>query len=865
MTDFKRVYTSSQTYIILLVIAIALLLFTTSMAYRQIMLTQKSAEMVVHTLQVYNAIGDLTNHYSKAESEEFREDLLKNKSSNKVFETYQFEGRNIIDTLRMLSRDNDLHKARLKPLQGLMNTLYDQLRHLDFANYQDTQEGLQEYELQKSKIKKTIYNIRSITNRMFTDEERLMHTRKADYTLHKSLTPAMLLIMAFFALSVFVISFFRIYNNKLKIRKSEAFLKSVLSTTDNIVSYYEPKFNENNDIIDFTIIYINDCVRDYLHLEPNEITGKTVSSVHPFHMLDGELIELIQSYNESSKIIFDRQIIVEDKKMWFHSVVMPLAEGLLITSRNSTPEEEAKEIELAFKKQLENQNSELLESRAFLTNIFKSIVHIVMHFKSIRDKAGDIIDFEILFINDRVSTLNLGSPDDIKNKRVSEIYPNLFESEVFTHLVNAVESDKAGRYEMPYYTNGTVRWYRYTAIKLGDGVTVTTRDITDEKEKADEVIKLNEELIIQNSILGDAERIAKTGSFLWFLHNNVSEFSDNFYQMLGHEPNEFKLTFEKFREFIHTQDLEDYDKNAEESKSTLNTNEHIYRIITKQGSIKYFKTNGQFVTKDGKTVMIGVVQDVTQTIEAEEKLLKSNIELKNSNAELESFNRVASHDLQEPLRKIQLFVLRIKDTENENLSAKSQEYFGKVINAVNRMQSLIQNLLIYSRIDSSKRDFEVVDLNQVLDKIKEDLATSINDSNSEIVSDRLPKINGVIFQMEQLFTNLISNSLKYRNIDQIPKVQIRYEKIPASQIAEHLEKSIKQYHKISFTDNGIGFDSQHTNKIFEVFQRLHQKTEYTGNGIGLAICKKIVENHNGYIYAKGSVGIGAEFIIYIPV
>lgn len=866
MMEFKRVYTSSKTYIILLVIAIALLLFTTSMAYRQIILTQKSAEMVVHTLQVYNAIGDLTNHYSKAESEEFREDLFFNKSSNKAFETYQLEGRNIIDTLKLLNSDNDLHKARLKPLQGLLNTLYSQLIDVNVVNYQDTQEGLQEYQLQKSKIKKTVYNIRSITNRMLTDEERLMHQRKADYTFHKSLTPTMLLVMAFFALTVFVISFFRIYNNKLKIRKSEAFLKSVLATTDNIVSYYEPLYNATgNTIVDFKIVYVNDCIRDYLHLEPDDIMDKTVSSVHPFHMSDGELEELIQSYSETSKIIFDRQIIVEDKKMWFHSVVMPLADGLLVTSRNSTPEEEAKEIDLLFKKQLENQNLELLDNRAFLTNIFKSIVHMVMHFKSIRGQDGNIIDFEILFINDRVSTINLGTPEDIKNKKVSEIYPDFFKSEVFTHLVNAVESDKAGRYEMPYYNNDVVKWYRYTAIKLGDGVTVTTRDITEEKEKADEVIKLNEALIIQNSILSDAERIAKTGSFLWYLHNDVFEFSDNFYQMLGYEPKEFEPTWEKYREFIHKLDLEDYDKNTAKAISELKANEHIYRIITKQGLIKYFKTNGQFVTKNGKTVMIGVVQDVTQTIEAEEKLLKSNLELKSSNAELESFNRVASHDLQEPLRKIHLFIIRIKDAEKNNLSTKSKEYFSIVINAVSRMQSLIQNLLAYSRIDSTKRDFEDVDLNLVLDKVKEDLTNSINDSGAKIISDKLPKINGVLFQMEQLFTNLISNSLKYRSIDQIPKIQISYEKVSAAQISEHSEKSKKQYHKISFADNGIGFDSQLTKKIFEVFQRLHQKTEYTGNGIGLAICKKIAKNHNGYIYAKGSVGIGSEFVVYLPI
>ncbi|PKQ45141.1 ATP-binding protein [Confluentibacter flavum] len=859
--EFKRVYTSTKTYIILLISAIALLLFTTSMAYRQVMLTQKSAEMVVHTLHVYNAIGDLTNHYSKVESEEFRENLLKNKPFNKAFETYKLQGVKILDTLKILTNDNELHKARLKPLQGLMITLYDQLISLNLVNDINTPEELQACQLQRAKIKTTTNNIRSITNRMLADEERLMNTRKADYSFHKSLTPTMLLVMAFFALTVFVISFFGIYSNKLKIKKSEAFLKSVLTTTDNIVNYYEPIYH-NNELIDFKIVYANDCVRDYLNLEPNDIMDKPVSNVHPFHKRDGELEELFQSYREHSKIFFDRQISVEDKKMWFHSVVIPLGNGILVTSRNSTAEEEAKEAELLFKKQLENQNLELLDSRALLTNIFKSILHIVIHFKSIRAEDGSIIDFEILFINEEAITINLGMPENIKNKKISEIYPDIFKSEVFTHLVNAVESDKPGRYEMPYHNNGTVKWYRYTAIKLGDGVTVTTRDITEEKEKANEVIKLNEELIIQNSILTDAERIAKTGSFLWYLDTGVCDFSDNLYRMLDYDPKEIKLTYEMYRGFIHKQDLDEYDKNTKIAINELNDIEHVFRIISKYGLVKHFKTRVQFLTTD---VIIGVVQDVTQTIEAEKKLLKSNLELKKSNAELESFNRIASHDLQEPLRKIELFALRIKDTENNHLSTKSQEYFSKVISGVNRMQSLIQNLLAYSRLENSRRGFEEIDLNQVLDKIKEDLTTSINDCHAEIVSDKLPQINGVLFQMEQLFTNLISNALKYRNINQIPIIQIRCEKISASQISEHIEKSIKQYYKISFVDNGIGFDFQHTNKIFEVFQRLHQKTEYTGNGIGLAICKKIVENHNGYIFAKGSVGLGAEFIVYLPI
>jgi len=262
--------------------------------------------------------------------------------------------------------------------------------------------------------------------------------------------------------------------------------------------------------------------------------------------------------------------------------------------------------------------------------------------------------------------------------------------------------------------------------------------------------------------------------------------------------------------------------------------------------------------------MIGVVQDVTQSIEAEEKLRKSNLELLQSNAELESFNRVASHDLQEPLRKIQLFISRIEDKESDRFSNKSLEYFTKVKNAGKRMQSLIQNLLAYSRIDSTKTDFETVDLNLVLEKVLDDLATNINETQTSVHADALPEIKGVFFQMEQLFANLISNAIKYRSSIETPVIHITSEKIHSADIPETFLKTSKQYHKISVMDNGIGFDVKYADKIFEVFQRLHQKNEYSGTGIGLAICKKIVENHNGYIFATAKLGTGAQFIMYLP-
>ncbi len=268
--DFKHVYTSSKTYIILLIVALGLLVFTASITYLQILNMQKSSELVKHTLQVYNAIGDLTTHYSQAESEEFREELLKTGGAGMAFKNYREEGQTILDSLKTLSSDNKEQLARLESFEVLLDKLYIQLQQLDAVNFKNSEEALSYSQSQKMKINGTLYHLRNAKNELLAYEQRLMQEREVNYNSHKSLAPLTLLVLTFFALLVFVLSFIRIYKNKRRFRKSEAFLKNVLSTTDNVVNYYEPIFNNNNDIIDFKILYANDCNRDYFGLEPDE-------------------------------------------------------------------------------------------------------------------------------------------------------------------------------------------------------------------------------------------------------------------------------------------------------------------------------------------------------------------------------------------------------------------------------------------------------------------------------------------------------------------------------------------------------------------------------------------------------------------
>jgi len=242
-----------------------------------------------------------------------------------------------------------------------------------------------------------------------------------------------------------------------------------------------------------------------------------------------------------------------------------------------------------------------------------------------------------------------------------------------------------------------------------------------------------------------------------------------------------------------------------------------------------------------------------------------NDELVRTNIELGQFAYVASHDLQEPLRKIQTFASRIMETEMNNLSDRGKDYFKRMEASSTRMQQLIVDLLAFSRANAVEKNFERVDLALVLQNVTEQLQETINQKGAIIKSSGLPTLPVIIYQFEQLFTNLITNALKFVKADTPPEINITSGIISGKLVGLSEADPDQNYQYISFADNGIGFDPQFHDRIFQVFQRLHNKSAFEGTGIGLAICKKIVENHQGMIKAISEPGNGATFIVYVPV
>ncbi len=250
--------------------------------------------------------------------------------------------------------------------------------------------------------------------------------------------------------------------------------------------------------------------------------------------------------------------------------------------------------------------------------------------------------------------------------------------------------------------------------------------------------------------------------------------------------------------------------------------------------------------------------------ERTQELKDANESLEEKNKELEAFAYVSSHDLQEPLRKIQTFAGMILEKENQNLSEKGKKYFLLMQQSADRMRQLINDLLDFSRLNAADRKFEDADLSIIIEEVKADFKDAIAEKNAVVEMKENCSVHIIPFQFRQLMQNLVSNSLKFSNPKAAPHIEIRSRKMAYKDLKMKNLPFHDEYCHISISDNGIGFEEEFSQKVFEVFQKLHGKQEYKGTGIGLAIVKKIVDNHNGTITAKSIVNKGTTFDIYIP-
>jgi len=394
----------------------------------------------------------------------------------------------------------------------------------------------------------------------------------------------------------------------------------------------------------------------------------------------------------------------------------------------------------------------------------------------------------------------------------------------------------------------------------------TLRDITEEKDHEQELRESEKrfrslaQTLPQLVWVTDARGNPEFASFRW------KEYS-------GIEPGDEIA----WKAIVHPDDYENINAAWVHSLTTGSIYNFDVRLKNKNGEYRWHTVKGEPVLdKENKIIKwVGAFTDshaektFTKELELQvqqrtKELEQKSNDLEKLNKELQSFAYISSHDLQEPLRKIQTFATRIAEKERDTLSEYGKDNFKRMQDAAKRMQTLIQDLLAYSRTNTAERQFENTDLAKIVDEVTEDLKEDLKDKHATIEATELCDAHIIPFQFRQLMHNLIGNALKFSNPSQPTYIKIKSEIANGTKFNNVKLSPQKKYCHISVSDNGIGFEPQYSEKIFEVFQRLHGKNEYEGTGIGLSIVKKIVDNHEGIIIARGELNKGAIFDIYIP-
>ena len=378
------------------------------------------------------------------------------------------------------------------------------------------------------------------------------------------------------------------------------------------------------------------------------------------------------------------------------------------------------------------------------------------------------------------------------------------------------------------------------------------RDITDR-------VLIEQQLVKNVAILSGAARIAHLGGWEWDIERDEVTLSEELQHIYGCEKGCYSMA--DFLLLAHPADRAAKREAIEKALAGDGSLSFEYRILRKNDQVeRYLLASGEVVfnqtekQQNGKPVKIyGASQDVTELKISERNLKSYAARLEALNRDLESFSYIASHDLQAPLRKILQFGELVKTHTSLQVDEEVKEYIDRMQRAAVRMQSLISDLLAYSRVTNNLLSYRVIDLNQIVREVLDDLEAQIQASGAQVEVGDLPSLSAEPILMRQLFQNLIGNALKFHAPGKSPVVKI-----------EAAFPTLK-WVEIRVIDQGIGFDEQNLNKIFLPFERLHNRSEYEGSGIGLAICRKIVERHSGSITARSKAGEGATFIVALPV
>ena len=603
--------------------------------------------------------------------------------------------------------------------------------------------------------------------------------------------------------------------------------------------------NQTRQIVDFRVVQCNDRASGIAGISREDMLTKSMLTVDP----DGHQSGIFDVYRQVIETGLPTHIEhhFASSGIWMAQSLARLnEEDILASWADITPQKRAE--------QARQQQTDLLQ--AILDNMGSGIA--VM--ESVRDASGTVVDFRFAHLNTKAELITRRAKEILIGQLCTVAWPDSRTNGVLDWHLQVI------RTAAPVTVNGVNLpvddyngWYNIRLRPFGDGVIVTFVDVTALK-RAEIAHQHQTELlrsVLDNSLnpilAFSAIRDEITGQIVDFRYVAQNEASrqdvdrtDD--EVIGHTMLEY---------FPHVMPTGLFDRYVR----VIETGEP----VRFEQEYNYDKLSGWFdysVSKWGDGIVLTLV-DITGRKGHQQQIEQMNRDLLNANENLRQFAYVASHDLQEPLRKIAAFSNILQDQFSPQLGGYGADIITRMVAATNRMSTLIKDVLAYSRISTHRESFQMVSLNQLLIDICHSFQEDLHKRGGRIEMETLPTVWGDGHQLNHLFHHLLANAMKFHSTLRPAHIQINCRSVSGNNGPPDLNPT-DTYYEISLTDNGIGFDEKYVDRIFQVFQRLHDRQLYSGTGVGLAICKRVVENHRGAITATSLPGEGATFRVYLP-
>ncbi|WP_266366297.1 PAS domain-containing sensor histidine kinase [Tellurirhabdus rosea] len=623
---------------------------------------------------------------------------------------------------------------------------------------------------------------------------------------------------------------------------SRELLQCVLQGSLSCVVVLEALYDNNLEVADFQIVMANQAALDMARMPSDRIIGTRMSVLFP-GMIQGDVFQRMKTTLQTGRpdyFEWQHTYYYQKRVGWFETSTTAFQQFVIVTFVDVT----------------EKKSRELL-----LTEVLNTSLTGIFAARAVRGADGTLTDFELTLANEALGGLMGTRGEGLVGLSLLSIFPTIREFNTWKYYVLALETGQPQRFEQYCPYEGGEAWFDVSLRTWGDGVVANFIDISAAKQaglRIQQTADLLRSVLdgSQSAIIGfDAVRdeSGQVVNFRYIVQNAVNRQrigrSDE--ELIGHTMLEFFPSVKEYGLF-------------ERYVRVVDTG------VPERFELKYNhdRLNGWYdvtVVKRNDGIVLTLL-DKTESHRAEEQREALLEELRRSNENLEQFAYIASHDLQEPLRKIQSFAEVLTHEFAPELSFQAADMITRMQRSADRMQTLIRDLLTFSRLATQKEPFRPVNLNTLLQDVLIDLETAIQDKNAEILLLSLPEVKGDALQVRLLFQNLLSNALKFSRTDVRPQITVTARVVPAIETEITTLQNLKEtYHAITVADNGIGFNEKYRERIFLAFHRLHNRSQYPGTGIGLAIVRKVVDNHRGSITVRSEIGVGSAFTVYLPV